>query len=93
MPIGRTLLDLLPGLMVFVLLTIDPPPPDVAPWILRAYSPLLLWALIRKIDEDSRFLGVRWRHRPWKAPNRPRDIAMQTALLTMACVFAYGPAS
>jgi len=84
--------DMLPGIMVFALLTLDPPPAGVAPWILRAYSPLLLWALLQKLDRDCRILGVRFRSGRIP-PGRWRDATMQSALLAMTIAFAWAPSA
>ncbi len=88
----RTLVDMLPGLMLFALLMYDPPPRFAAPWILRAYSPLLLWALIRKIDQDCRILGI-----PFRTGRIPpvawSDLPKQIALLFMTISFAWAPST
>ena len=82
-------LDLLPGLMVFVVLIASPPPREVVPWITMAYSPLLLWALIRKADGDSQLLGIPLRRR--RGPTRMKDVATQIALIALLVVFVDWP--
>lgn len=82
-------LDLLPGAMVFVLIIASPPPREVVPWITMAYSPMLLWALIRKADGDSQLLGIPLRKR--RMPTRARDVATQVALLALLALFMKWP--
>jgi hypothetical protein len=80
---------LLPGILVFALLMMDPAPPEAAKWIAKAYSPMLLYALIRKIDVDSRILGIAFRTKPM--PLRLIDLATQVALIAMIATFAIWP--
>jgi hypothetical protein len=82
-------LDLLPGLMVFVLLIVSPPPREVVPWVTMAYSPLLLWALIRKADGDSQLFGMPLRRR--RGPTRAKDVATQVALVALLVLFVDWP--
>jgi hypothetical protein len=77
--------DLLPGLMVFVLIMASPPPREAVPWIAMAYSPMLLWALIRKADADSRLFGVPFRSRPM--PIRIGDLVVQAMIAALLVVF------
>lgn len=81
--------DLLPGVLIFVLMIVSPPPRDVVPWVTMAYSPLLLWALIRKIDGDSHLLGIPLRR--LRGPTRLKDLAMQAALIALMIVFLDWP--
>jgi len=85
----EAVLDLVPGLMVFVLLIVSPPPREVVPWITIAYSPLLLWALIRQVDADSQLLGVPLRKR--RGPTRLKDVTMQVALIALLVLFVDWP--
>lgn len=59
---------------------------------MRAYSPLLLWALVRKIDQDCRILGVRYRNGRIP-PMAWSDVPTQIALLVMTIAFAWAPAT
>ena len=81
--------DLLPGVMIFVLILASPPPREAVPWITMAYSPMLLWAFIKKADADSRLFGVPFRKRPM--PLRIGDLAMQIAICVLLVVFVDWP--
>lgn len=54
-----------------------------------AYSPMLLWALIRKVDGDSQLLGIPLRKR--RMPTRAKDVTTQVALLALLVLFMKWP--
>lgn len=82
---------MLPGVLVFLLLTFDPPPPGTAHWIMRAYAPLMLWALMRKIRQDGHVLAIYRRAGHWPVKPRLREVLTQTGLIALLVLFVIAP--
>jgi hypothetical protein len=82
---------MLPGVLVFLLLVLDPPPAGTAHWIMRAYAPLMLWALMRKIRQDGHLLAIYRRTGHWPVKPRVREIATQAALIGLLALFVIAP--
>jgi hypothetical protein len=87
----ETITDSLPAILVFALLMYDPPSREAVPWVAKAYSPLMLWGFIKKVDEDSRIFGIPFRFSIMSTPNRPSSFLYQAALLGMTLILAFWP--
>lgn len=87
----ETITDSLPAILVFALLMYDPPSRDAVPWVAKAYSPLMLWGFIKKVDEDSRIFGIPFRSSVVAPPNKGSSLLYQSALLSMTLILAFWP--